>query len=195
MDKLYILIASWLMKANNGTKDDFEIYKFGIQTAFEQGLYFLVCILISIFMNELGAMLIFLLVFIFVRPYIDGLHFKSFLACFSLSTLISVLIVYLSSEILLNKTTMIIASVILELITYFCLISQSKKFEKNEYNFYLKKLRKNFMIINVILLVLYFFNKAQGIVIIALTFALIIMLFIIGELKKILMKNKTNLAE
>lgn len=183
MDKFYLLLATWLIHSIDDNADNYEIYKYGIQIGIEQGLFVITCITIALFINSLGAMLLFLLIFYLVRLYIKGFHFKKFIYCYLLSIVSASGVILLSGFISLNIIVSLFIIIFSVVIAFIFLLLQSRELETNEYIYYKKKMIINLSIIGLLTLISYLFAWKQGINVIMLTLVLVDISFVLNKAK------------
>ncbi|MFI3214334.1 MAG: accessory gene regulator B family protein [Eubacteriales bacterium] len=155
-----------------GNQNDYEIYKYGFQATIEQGLFIITCIIIALFLHSLGAMLLFLLVFHLIRPYVGGFHFKNFIYCYLLSVVSATGVILLPKIIIIPIDLTFCLSVVLCGVTYLSLLGQAPNMEFRESEYYKKKLRRNLIIIVGLNLVGYMLNIPIAVVTITLTMLL-----------------------
>lgn len=94
MENLCRALSNYLLSHNYISKEQYNIYSYGIQMMFEHGLSILVSIIvIALFKMPLEGCLFFA-IFIPLRSYLGGLHLKTYKSCFllSLMTLLCILI-------------------------------------------------------------------------------------------------------
>lgn len=140
MGDFYSILARWLTDNTKGSEQDYEIYKYGFQSGIEQGAFIVSCIVIALLINSIRAMLLFLIVFYLLRPYIAGFHFKNFLKCYGFSILGAITIVLLSQLLTINITLILIASTSLIIFLAIFFFAGFKESNINEYKYYRKKL-------------------------------------------------------
>lgn len=189
MDVVYVALAKWLVRNTEGTADDYEIYKYGIQIGFEQGLFILSCIVIGVMIQALEIVFLFLVVFYLIRSYIGGLHFKKFGYCYSLSILVAILIVTTAQIPVADEHLLILFSVVGGLIisSYVYLIVTVDRTEIKAYLFYKKKLKVNLIIVGILASVLYVLEFKQGLLVVMNTLVIVVA----SALMDILMKKVT----
>ena len=94
MENLCRALSNYLLSHNYISKEQYNIYSYGIQMMFEHGLSILVSIIvIALFKMPLEGCLFFA-IFIPLRSYLGGLHLKTYKSCvlLSLMTLLCILI-------------------------------------------------------------------------------------------------------
>lgn len=189
MEEVYSNIATWLVKNTEGTDDDFEIYKYGLQTGFEQIVYIITCLSISIFLNAVIPMVLIIVIMFLVRAYIGGFHFEKAIPCYIFSVVTTIAILMLSDIVIGSKIIYSAGNILLVIVSYICLSSDSKDLEKNEYKFYLKKLSKNLILIFVLNIIMFLFNRNQELRIICYTLILVIASFVFDVILSKLMSR------
>lgn len=156
MKTLYSSFAKWLVIKTNGSDEDFEIYRYGVQSGFEQGLFIITCILIALLINSLWAMLLFLIVFYLLRPYIGGFHFKEFWKCYVLSIISATSIVEIAKITFFTKTSAFLIYLLIS--GCICVYFFSKHSENQEDRYYKIKVLKNTFVIGMLLFLLILFD-------------------------------------
>lgn len=191
MDRIYVSLARWITYSMKGNENDYEIYKYGFQATIEQGLFIITCIIIALFLHSLGAMLLFLLVFHLIRPYIGGFHFKNFGYCYLLSVVSATGVILLPKIIIAPINSIFCLSAVLCGVTYISLLSQAPNMEFKEREYYKKKLRRNLIVIVVLDFVVYILNIPTAVVTITVTILLTTISFLITAITK-KMSDKKN---
>ncbi len=189
MEKVYSNIATWLVKNTEGTNDDFDIYKYGLQTGFEQFIYIITCLTIALILNSAIPMILIIAILFLVRAYIGGFHFENALPCYLFSVATSISILVLSNITIGNKFTFLLGNILLIIVSYVCLSNDSKDLEKDEYKFYLKKLSRNLILIFILNIIMFLFSRNQELRIVCYTLVFVITSFIFDV---ILSKFKSN---
>ena len=145
----YEKLAEVLVKEKKITHDEIDIYQHGIQAGFEQCLYIMTSIILGIFLNVIVEMIIFLVTFILVRPYVGGIHLKSFIGCYVCSTIISLLAILFSNIYIIHNNICVFIVVLELIIIYIISFRQKYLMETRELEFYKKKLGISLIIIAV----------------------------------------------
>lgn len=95
-------------------KEDFEIYKYGLQTGMEMSLCMAISCLIAIHLNAFFEFLFFMIVFFPLRAYFGGIHMKHFLSCLICSCAVSTSVLILVKKyVFTNQVSFIITMIIL----------------------------------------------------------------------------------
>lgn len=175
-----------MQHASNIDEDDKEIYLFG----FYQGLILLLNIVttlvIGIILNMFVESILFLIFFIPLRIFAGGYHAKTQLRCYVMSTITTVLILYLILFLQENMGVIIMAGYVLSLCVIWKLVpvqDKHKPLDSKEQIKYRKRVHKLLVFITGILGCLYFFgNQMIPSVMISVVYQLTIVL-ILGEWK------------
>ena len=129
-----------LMKENNILIDE-DIFGYGYSIFLQYFSYFLIVIPIALITNELFGMICFLLLFVPLRRYLGGFHFKRKGFCPVFSVVFSIVILNLFHKIEVNITLgslfFIFSIIICKLIAP--IEHPKKKLDKNQKNIYNKK--------------------------------------------------------
>lgn len=93
MEKLSIRITNLLLVKHYIEESQYSIYQYGMQMALEVGLSFITSAIICYIWGKIVEGVIFFSIFIPLRSYLGGFHFKSYKACYICScvTLVAVL--------------------------------------------------------------------------------------------------------
>ena len=85
MEVLADFLTNYIVKKRAISKEDYEIYRYGLLTGLEILICMAVCFFIGMQMGMMVQCMIFSLVFFSLRSFLGGLHMNSFMACFFLS--------------------------------------------------------------------------------------------------------------
>lgn len=85
METLADFLTNYIVKKRAISKEDYEIYHYGLQTGLEMLICMAVCFFMAVQMGMMVQCMIFFLVFFSLRSFLGGLHMNSFMACFFLS--------------------------------------------------------------------------------------------------------------
>ncbi|MFI3213251.1 MAG: accessory gene regulator B family protein [Eubacteriales bacterium] len=160
MENLYSWLTRWLIKNTNGSEKEYEIYKYGFQSAIEQLVFITTCIAVALFLNSLVTMLLFLLVFYLLRPYIGGFHFKKYIHCYISSVAVAIAITQGSKLI---TTNLMIFALIATLVLLVNVICSCNSIEKKDYVHYVKKVILHLCIVWVLLLWFNYHDMIRGV--------------------------------
>ena len=84
MEVLADFLTNYIVEKRAISKEDYEIYRYGLLTGLEILICMAVCFFIGMQMGMMVQCMIFLLVFFSLRSFLGGLHMNSFMACFFL---------------------------------------------------------------------------------------------------------------
>lgn len=185
-EKIMENVWKQMQHASNIDEDDKEIYLFG----FYQGLILLLNIVttlvIGIILNMFVESILFLIFFIPLRIFAGGYHAKTQLRCYVMSTITTVLILYLILFLQENMGGIIIGGYIISVCIIWKLApvqDKHKPLDEKERIKYRKRVHKLLVFITCILGCLYFFgNQVIPSVMISVVYQLTIIL-ILGEWK------------
>lgn len=153
MKKFSERFASYLIHKGSIKKEDYDIYSYGFQVEFEIILSFLSSICIALYLNMLVETVMFFMLFIPLRAFAGGFHFKNYLFCFFGSNVsLFVILILVKSVYLLPEL-----SVILSLISMIAIkiLSHFKNMEPEiDKSYYSRKL--NFVMIVLSIMIIFF---------------------------------------
>lgn len=114
----YILL--FINEEKQLSKEEYEIYKYGLRSGTEIMLWILVSILTAVFIGYGKEALIFMVIFISTRSSVGGIHLKKYGSCFIMSYLIYIIILLMSDRVALNSKIML-AMMVIQIIIIGCL--------------------------------------------------------------------------
>lgn len=91
MESLAQKLTNYIIKQGVISKNDYAIYKYGLQTGLEMETCVLVNAFISIYLNSFFLFLVFIFIFFPLRAYVGGIHMKYFYSCFFCSCAVIIL--------------------------------------------------------------------------------------------------------
>jgi len=89
MDQVASKIVARMMSVNLISEKDAEEYNYGVQILLEKIISYSIIFLLSIILNRLLEIVVFLISFSVIRRYSGGIHCKSFSGCLIASTTVS----------------------------------------------------------------------------------------------------------
>lgn len=176
MDKIYIYLARWLTLNTKGSSEDYEIYKYGFQLGIEQGLFIIICIILSIILKAFELMLLFIVIFFLIRPYLGGFHFQKFSYCILLSCACAIIITLLSKTIIFPVHASFILNVFLCGVCYRCFLVKTDVTSENEKIYHKKIILENLICILLFCVVFYVLELESCLMIVFFTLILTILL-------------------
>ncbi|WP_426155786.1 accessory gene regulator ArgB-like protein [Lacrimispora sp. 38-1] len=99
MERLAKKAAYYLLFHGRIKKEDYHIYKYGIQTGIEMLLCLFISSIIAVYLKSFTEFCIFIAVFFSLRSYVGGLHFKRYTWCCICSCLVISSVLVLSRYI------------------------------------------------------------------------------------------------
>ncbi|SHO50309.1 accessory gene regulator ArgB-like protein [Anaerocolumna xylanovorans] len=95
LDKATDRLVNKLIKKRVIKEEEYELYQFGIETAFLKGLHLLSYFILGLLLGRIMELIIFLAVFIPLREYSGGYHASTKLRCYIVScmTVLSMLVI------------------------------------------------------------------------------------------------------
>lgn len=183
-------IATGLQKHDKIPPEELQLYAFGIQTIFEIGLSFLCGVLIAILYDMIFEFFIFMLLFIPLRSYVGGFHFKKFLPCLLCSAAVQcVALIIIRENQLQTKTSCFLIGISLIAVRSIGIVESRKKHDGISEIYFKRKMEHILWIILVVTILLVFVSSSYYLSIIAVTMIVMIVSMIVGLLK-IRMTNK-----
>lgn len=81
MERLAERLTHYILSYEGMKEEDYNIYKYGIQTGLEMILCLFISTILAINLKSLVEFLIFIVVFFALRSYVGGFHLKHFTSC------------------------------------------------------------------------------------------------------------------
>lgn len=123
MENLVQHIIRFIGKEKELSKDEYDIYKYGLLSGLEMTIWILVSMLTAVCMNLVKEALIFMAIFITTRSYVGGIHLKKYGNCFTVSYLVYMIVLLLSKcTIIDGKSTIVLGIIVIAVIGYLCLL-------------------------------------------------------------------------
>lgn len=182
MDTLVDVLIEFMRKEKELSNEEEEIYRFGLRVGLEMCLYFVVCFLISLVIEMVKEFIFFFGIFYSIRSYAGGIHMKSYMRCFCVSSVIFVIIMLLTKYFYLNMYLSVGLIIVFVYLIYILAINDED--EAEEHNFYMKKLRRNMCCIVLLSVGLIIIRQYKILTLVALTLMMILLSKILGLYSK-----------
>lgn len=127
MEKFCEGISRYLLQANQPSDDEIDEVRFGIELILTQTILFLIILSIGIFYHMIIETLVFMIVLVGLRTFVNGYHAKSFYRCMFLTTGL-----YLATVILANSSNiyLLTLAILVAVKAFFCQNNQSNANER-----------------------------------------------------------------
>ncbi|MGB8454868.1 MAG: accessory gene regulator B family protein [Anaerocolumna sp.] len=190
MDRLADKLTGYIISQNFISKDDYDIYKYGMQTSFEMILYMAICSVVAIYIKSFFEFLMVISIFFSLRAFVGGIHLKHFITCLTCSFLVINSILILPKFYIPYKSGSLIFTWICLLSIFLLAPGAIKNSMKDQKEWiYLEKQRKRILIgIAILGLVFWTFNLSK---LLSLIFYTTIAVFISMVLE--IIKNVKNM--
>lgn len=130
-------LTNYILRQKVINKEDYAIYKYGIQSGLEIVICIFICLVAAGKMKMIPECIVLTGIFFSQRAYVKGVHLKHFWSCFVMSCGIILLGLFLSQRIYINRYIMMViitfCQCIVNLLTTQCLL---KELDKKEAIFY-----------------------------------------------------------
>lgn len=156
MERLAEKLTQYIIAKGTIHEEDYEIYKYGLQTGMEMFLCMAISCLIAIHLNAFGEFLFFMIVFFPLRSYFGGIHMKHFLSCFICSCTVSTSVLILVKKyVFMNPISFIFTIILLFAIYKLESVNMMNKHDADYDEIcFLKKQQKRILIVNGLLALL-----------------------------------------
>lgn len=81
MDRLAKKLTYYIILRNIISKDDYKVYKYGMQTGLEMILCMSICTISAIYMKSFFEYLMIICIFFLLRSFVGGIHLRHFKSC------------------------------------------------------------------------------------------------------------------
>lgn len=185
MKKLAVQLTNYLIDKDMAEESTRDIYEYGLQTAAETVLSFVISILIALSMNMLIDGLFFFLIFIPLRTYAGGLHLKRYWSCLLLSciTFFGTLffIKYWYVPILIS---LIFSCILLGIIWLLYPVENiNRPVDADEKTFFQKKINIVLLVIFLVAILLFILKQKKILLLLTVTLVLIAVTMMLGKIK------------
>jgi accessory gene regulator B len=166
MKRMSERLTCYLVRKGSIKKEDYEIYNYGFQLEFEIVLSFLASLGIALYLNMLQETVLFFALFIPLRAFAGGFHFKKYLLCFIGSNVsLFTILVLVKNVDLLPRLSVIFYLILTAAIKY---LSHLKNTEPElDKRYYSRKLNAVILFFSILIAFLYILHKSKYLFLIA----------------------------
>lgn len=158
MKKIANYLTDYICKKGVIKKEDYPIYNYGLQSCLEMSFCICICSITAIIMDALCEGTILWGIFLCVRSYAGGVHFKKYRYCLICSCIVySVLLILNSWKTLNNNASLCLCYLCAFIIVMYASV-QTKYIDKEEQCYYRSKLIKRLILITFVSAVLYIYR-------------------------------------
>ena len=185
MERIAKKLTAYIIGKGIVAESEERIYLYGFQMGLELISNLIVSILIAMKMDMLPQAAIFFIVFIPIRSYAGGFHFEKYLHCFILSVVTYVGVLELSQILTIAGEIHVVADVVLLILVRYLFPVQNvrRMIDKDEKQYYSKKLQQILVADFVLIVVLLVLKKEDLLAVVSLTLVLIVVSMIAGKIK------------
>lgn len=133
METIAEKLTNYIVRQKVINKEDYAIYKYGIQSGLEILLCVLICLLVAGKMKLLPECIFLMSIFFSQRTYVKGVHLKHFWSCCIMSCGIILLGIFLSQRVYIDRYIMMMiitfCQYVVNSLTTQCFLKELKKEE------------------------------------------------------------------
>lgn len=183
MKKIAGRIISYMCNQNVINRNDYEIYRYGLQSALEVFGATVINMIISQIIGCLKELICFLLIFIPVRAYAGGFHMKKYGYCFLCSTIVVNSFLFVSKQIRFSK----FADLLLILIFAIVIVvigpveNKNRKLDDNEKIVFNQRLNYIMCVCAFLSMLFYYANFVFFLSMMQITFLFVVISMILGK--------------
>ncbi len=167
MEKVAVYLTKYILLHGVIKKEDYLIYKYGLQTGIELLLCIITNIIIAAYMGKIWESLLLMSIFFIQRAYIAGIHMKQFCFCYFISCGVVILgIEFLGIVIVPLKIAILTIVVCLCMIYKLNLYFSLKTPENKTQEYFLKYTKCIIMFIASLSIIFFLFHYKTGVYII-----------------------------
>lgn len=186
MERLTYKLTNFILNMGVIKKAEYEMYRYGFQTALEMQSCIIIGILISVKMEMFLEFWVFLGIFILLRSYVGGLHFDKFVTCLIFSAFVLITTLMIVKKYQFPDNTAIIIVICLSMIIKFFkpINNKNRVVEKDEEIIFRRRVNNILFLIILLGLILYFFQQDYYLSLIATTLIIVFISMIAGKWKE-----------
>lgn len=160
MEYLAEKLTQYIISKGTISKEEYGVYKYGLQTGMEMILCMAISSLIAIHLKSFLEFLFFVIVFFPLRSYFGGIHLKHFLSCLICScTVITCVLILAKKFVFANGISFVFTMLLLAgIYVLACGIMKREKIDRDEYCFLRKQQKKISIGVGVAALCFYIFH-------------------------------------
>ncbi len=189
-------IADFLLLNRVISTEEKDVYIYGLKLAISSALNFVICLLISIAMNQLLNGIMFFVAFSSLRKFTGGFHSKKYLNCniiFGLTVFISLLLNQ-TIDYYFNEITVIVSLILCAIVIFmFAPVYNANKELSEDETIKFKILSLVVYCIHIFIYAIIFFAFGYKFNIIIITDVVVTLMILIGILNNILHKNLSQI--
>lgn len=160
MEYLAEKLTQYIISKGTISKEDYGVYKYGLQTGMEMIFCMAISSLIAIHLKSFKEFLFFVIIFFLLRSYFGGIHMKHFLSCLICScTVITCVLMFIKKFVFANWISLVLIILLLVgsyILTYFIMKKQST--DKDEFCFLRKQQKKILIGVGIVALCFFIFH-------------------------------------
>lgn len=186
MNKIADRLTRYIIKNEIIDKEDYETYRYGMQTGLEMTICMALCTFISIYLKLFLEFAVLVAVFFSLRAYVGGLHLRHFLTCLICSCLIITLLLLLARSFTLDSRIAVGVTVItLYVINLMApLATKDRPQDQEETAFFAKQRRRIYFAIIILDIAFAIFNFREMCSLIMYTIIIVLFSMILGLIKR-----------
>ncbi|MDE7425246.1 MAG: accessory gene regulator B family protein [Lachnospiraceae bacterium] len=160
MEYLADKLTRYIISKGTISKEDYGVYKYGLQTGMEMILCMAISSLIAIYLKSFMEFLFFVIVFFPLRAYFGGIHMKHFLSCLICSCTVITCVLILSKKFVFANWISLTFTIFLLAGSYALAlgIMKKQKTDRDEYCFLRKQQKRIAIGVGVVALCFYIFH-------------------------------------
>lgn len=160
MENLAERLTQYLISKGSISKEDYGVYKYGLQTGMEMILCMAISSLIAIHLKSFMEFLFFVIIFFPLRAYFGGIHMKHFLSCLICSCMVIIcVLMFIKRFVFTNWISLVLIILFLAgsyILTFFIMKKQS--IDKDEFCFLRKQQKKIIIGVGIVALCFFIFH-------------------------------------
>lgn len=160
MEYLAEKLTQYIISKGSISKEEYGVYKYGLQTGMEMILCMVISSMIAIHLKSFLEFLFLVIVFFPLRSYFGGIHMKHFLSCLVCScTVITGLLIFVKKFVLSDGISFVFVILLLAASYALAYINMKKqKIDKMEHCFLRKQQKRISIGVGVVALCLFIFH-------------------------------------
>lgn len=185
MERIAEVLAQYVVNNSSDNQNNYNLLKYGFQV----GLEMLICVSVSVFVAAIMRMLkeciVVLAIFLVLRSYCGGIHLNSFCACFIMSNLVILGILFLTKLYTLPIYGNLVIIAISSAYIFFSepVENQNRKLDDQEKKYFRKKMRRHITWILAFTAVICSVKPLPYLMLVGLTLAAIALSMRLGKIR------------
>lgn len=183
MEKISNRLINYMCDKNVINKDDYEIYRYGFQSALEVFIATATNLMVSKIIGCLKELICFLIIFIPIRAYAGGFHMKKYWHCFWCSTIVVNSFLLIIKQIRFARFTNLLLVIVFGTIVVAIgpVENYNRKLDENEKKVFTQKLDFIVLVYLVLSVFFYYSNMVFYLFMIQITFLFVVVTMILGK--------------